>query len=546
MSSITEVWPDWEMAEVIGIGGWSRVYRAVYRGHPEIQAAVKMIPVPDAEAEQILRTARRIQQLAGKPGIVRVEDAAILPEGDGQSTVMIRLELLRPLRSYLSDKILSDTEVLRMGIDLCRGLEECHAQGIVHGDIKPDNILVREIPGKDAEFCLGDFGAAGKPESVQEGKQDAAESDEEVELECTPEYLAPEQLTGRQDARTDIYSLGLTLYRYFNGGRLPFLPQSVRLPSHKDRISALKMRLSGTVLPMPPGIYNEVKMILWKACEFQPEKRYQDAWSFRQALEGALEKVTAAEQDAANRRAGRHASGRAEDTGWKKDILLAVLLMLLLVAGLVVWKNLQPGRETAQETAAVTDLPLQDVKIIDRDKDEDTLRDGLNRLKDEWEQMEHDALPASLTELPFLMDAMHYAPDVQISLDEETQMLLIRIHGMPAEWGVLLMTPDWQCSMPRYERSLSCWTLPVQPEWEKGWVILGESVRQTDLEYTIQCESGTLEEIGLLIHRGDNRLWCRAQLIHAGSADARWGLSLFTEDGRELKGVYAADGSRVK
>ena len=150
MSSITEVWPDWEMAEVIGIGGWSRVYRAVYRGHPEIQAAVKMIPVPDAEAEQILRGAQRMQQLSGKPGIVRIEDAAILPEEDGQSTVMIRMELLRPLRSYLSDKILSESEVLRMGIELCRGLEACHVQGIVHGDIKPDNILVREMPGQDA------------------------------------------------------------------------------------------------------------------------------------------------------------------------------------------------------------------------------------------------------------------------------------------------------------------------------------------------------------------------------------------------------------
>ena len=102
MSSMTEIWPDWEMAELIGIGGWSRVYRAVCREHPEIQAAVKMIPVPDAEAEQILRGAQRMQQLSGKPGIVRIEDAAILPEGDGQSTVMIRMELLRPLRSYLN------------------------------------------------------------------------------------------------------------------------------------------------------------------------------------------------------------------------------------------------------------------------------------------------------------------------------------------------------------------------------------------------------------------------------------------------------------
>ena len=542
MSSMTEIWPDWEMAEVIGIGGWSRVYRAVLREHPEIQAAVKMIPAPDEEAEQILRGAQRMQQLSGKPGIVRIEDAAILPEEDGQSTVMIRMELLRPLRSYLSDKILSESEVLRMGIELCRGLEACHVQGIVHGDIKPDNILVREMPGQDAMFCLGDFGTAGKQEPPQEDEPDDNESSEEIRLECTPEYLAPEQLDGKQDARTDIYSLGLTLYRYLNGGRLPFLPMSVRLPSHKDRISALKMRLSGTVLPIAPGVSREIMMVIWKACDFQPDKRYQDAWTFRKALEKVLDKVTAAEQADAHRKEGTH----AENPRWKNDILLAVVAVLVLVAGAAVWKNLQPSRKTAQGTSAVTDLPLRDVEIIARNEKEETVRDGIVRLRDGWDRMEHDVLPASLTELPFLLDAVHYAPDVQISLDEETQMLLIRIHRMPEEWGVLLVTPDLQCFFPRYERSLSCWTLPVQPEWKKGWVFLGQSARQTDLEYRIQCESGTLQAICVVIHRGDNRVWCRAQLIHAGSADARWDISLITEDGRELKGTYAPDGSQME
>ena len=542
MSGMTEIWPDWEMAELIGIGGWSRVYRAVCREHPEIQAAVKMIPAPDEEAEQILRGAQRMQQLSGKPGIVRIEDAAILPEEDGQSTVMIRMELLRPLRSYLSDKILSESEVLRMGIELCRGLEACHVQGIVHGDIKPDNILVREVPGQDAMFCLGDFGTAGKQEPPQEDEPDDNESSEEIRLECTPEYLAPEQLDGKQDARTDIYSLGLTLYRYLNGGRLPFLPMSVRLPSHKDRISALKMRLSGTVLPIAPGVSREIMMVIWKACEFQPDKRYQDAWTFRKALEEVLDKVTDAEQADAHRKEGTH----AENSRWKKDILLAVAVVLVLVVGAAVWKNLQPSRKTAQGTSAVTDLPLRDVEIIARNEKKETVRDGIVRLRDGWDRMEHDVLPASLTELPFLLDAVHYAPDVQISLDEEAQMLLIRIHRMPEEWGVLLVTPDLQCFFPRYERSLSCWTLPVQPEWKKGWVFLGQSARQTDLEYRIQCESGTLQAIGVVIHRGDNRVWCRAQLIHAGSADARWDISLFTEDGRELKGTYAPDGSQME
>ena len=542
MSSMTEIWPDWEMAELIGIGGWSRVYRAVLREHPEIQAAVKMIPAPDEEAEQILRGAQRMQQLSGKPGIVRIEDAAILPEEDGQSTVMIRMELLRPLRSYLSDKILSESEVLRMGIELCRGLEACHVQGIVHGDIKPDNILVREMPGQDAMFCLGDFGTAGKQEPPQEDEPDDNESSEEIRLECTPEYLAPEQLDGKQDARTDIYSLGLTLYRYLNGGRLPFLPMSVRLPSHKDRISALKMRLSGTVLPIAPGVSREIMMVIWKACEFQPDKRYQDAWAFRKALEEVLDKVTAAEQADAHRKEGTH----AENPRWKNDILLAVVVVLVLVAGAAVWKNLQPGGDTTQGISDVADLPLQDVEIIDRNEKEETVRDGIVRLKDGWDRMEHDVLPASLTELPFLLDAVHYAPDVQISLDEEAQMLLIRIHRMPEEWGVLLVTPDFQCLFPRYERSLSCWTIAAHPGWEKGWVFLGQSARQTDLEYRIQCESGTLQAICVVIHRGDNRVWCRAQLIHAGSADARWDISLFTEDGRELKGTYAPDGSQME
>ena len=347
MSSMTEIWPDWEMAELIGIGGWSRVYRAVCREHPEIQAAVKMIPAADEEAEQILRGAQRMQQLSGKPGIVRIEDAAILPEEDGQSTVMIRMELLRPLRSYLSDKILSESEVLRMGIELCRGLEACHVQGIVHGDIKPDNIF----RDKNGRFMLGDFGEGRLFE-----KSIRANS-----VRGTEKYMAPEVHKGGQyDHRADIYSLGIVMYETANYLCIPFMDPKDR-PVNRDIYNgnlrkAVLRRTSGEALPPPGNASPEIAEIILKACQYDPEQRFGSADEFLQALKaGKLPERTLAEQKKAE-----EAELQIKREKQRKVRVIAVIAAILCGIFFAIYQNYRERALAAAQRQTVIEAMAQD------------------------------------------------------------------------------------------------------------------------------------------------------------------------------------------
>ena len=95
---------------------------------------------------------------------------------------------------------LTEEDVLRLGIDLCRALEYCQKQNIIHRDIKPENIFVSRF----GEFKLGDFGIARNWDRGASG----------LSKKGTFSYMAPEMYKGEEyDSRADIYSLGIVLYK---------------------------------------------------------------------------------------------------------------------------------------------------------------------------------------------------------------------------------------------------------------------------------------------------------------------------------------------
>ena len=177
----------------------------------------------------------------------------------------IQMEYLTDLLSFMDQEgPLDETEVIRLGIELCRALEVCHRQGILHRDIKPGNILV----SKNGEFKLGDFGVAR--EWV----------DASMTIVGTRSYLAPEAVKFMPyDKRADIYSLGMVLYYLSNDRHLPF----------SDIIDAderMQKRVFGTArLPEPCRAFEGMRFVIAKACAYDPEERYQSAAQLRQALE---------------------------------------------------------------------------------------------------------------------------------------------------------------------------------------------------------------------------------------------------------------------
>ncbi len=296
---IPEIWPEWKVAEKIGQGTYGSVYLIRRVEKPSIEAAVKVISIPSND-EEIAELKRQgfddnaisdylekvaddwsseiqfMRRYQGMPHFVSIEDAKVVGRDNGAAgrVLLIRMEYLKSLQTYLSDKTLREDEVIDLGIQICDALDICHSDGVIHRDVKPENIFVCERSSSGVLYKLGDFGISRKMEN------EAAS----LSMKGAPAYMAPEVIHGcTYDSRADLYALGLTLYRLMNNNRLPFLPAH-QLFTHDDYEYALRMRLSGMPLPPASDASPAFNRVIQKACSTDPERRYSTAAAFSKAL----------------------------------------------------------------------------------------------------------------------------------------------------------------------------------------------------------------------------------------------------------------------
>ena len=192
--------------EIIGQGGWSIVYKGVH-ARLNFPVAIKMLKHTMAMDDDFLNKfqneATTIARL-NHPNIVKVYDIEEI-----YRTVFIMMEYLEGFSlDYHLEHMpkLSLPEILDIILQVCKGLEYAHKQGIIHQDIKPDNIFIQT----DGVPRIVDFGLACPPGNM------------DFDLPGTAFYMSPEQIRGDPvDERTDIYSLGITVYEMITGKR-PF------------------------------------------------------------------------------------------------------------------------------------------------------------------------------------------------------------------------------------------------------------------------------------------------------------------------------------
>ena len=165
-------WPGWTVVKYLGEGGYGRVYEIERElsGIKE-QAALKVVsrPVDDAEIEacyengydqasmkasyqeelqRYVKEYQLMKELQGQTNIVSCDDFAVVPRKDGiGGQIFIRMELLTPLKKATMQSMLSESEVIRLGKDICKALMLCEARHIIHRDIKPENNSGLEIRG---------------------------------------------------------------------------------------------------------------------------------------------------------------------------------------------------------------------------------------------------------------------------------------------------------------------------------------------------------------------------------------------------------------
>lgn len=190
----------------LGAGGFGAVWLARDE-HLERDVAVKILPRARVIGGRFEREARAAARLS-HPSIVTLYEAAV--DADGAYLVS-ELVLGATLGQLLEAGRLSDRDIVTIGIALCDALEHAHAQGVVHRDVKPSNVLVPEHPSSPSQVAkLTDFGVArliGGNTLTRTG-----------DVVGTDAYMAPEQAEGREaDASADLYSLALVLYEALTG-----------------------------------------------------------------------------------------------------------------------------------------------------------------------------------------------------------------------------------------------------------------------------------------------------------------------------------------
>ena len=329
MVELSHVMPGWEIEEMIGRGAYGTVYRIKKEelGYT-YYAALKVIELPSDEKEvsnlqsmgmdensvrsyyegtarEIANEIRIMESLKSAGNIVHVEEHALIPKENGVGwTILIRMELLESLRNYQLRMGPPDVyETVKIGKDICSALQCCNEKGIIHRDVKPDNVFRNEF----GMYKLGDFGIARQMQNTL-----AAYSQK-----GTMGFLAPEVYRGGYyDNTVDIYSLGVMLYVFMNRQRPPFVDVNTYDLTAKAIEDANARRLSGEPLPPPVDAPPQLAWVILKACHPDPGSRFQSALEFRKALESCEEgELSEGSMDALQKTVYiNYADHRAEDT----------------------------------------------------------------------------------------------------------------------------------------------------------------------------------------------------------------------------------------
>lgn len=267
------------LRERLGVGGFGAVWRA---RDPELDrdVALKMPrrgQLTPHETEMFFREARAAAQLA-HPGIVSVFEVGRDDGPSGSGSIYIVSELVdgEPLSDRLKAQRLTSKEAAALLADIAEALQYAHDRGVIHRDLKPSNIMLdRFATGGEIGKLSGD--AFGRPRLMDFGlaKRDTGEITMTMDGQVlgTPAYMSPEQASGQVrwvDRRTDIYALGVVLFRLLTG----------ELPFRGTATSQIQQRLTDDA-PSPRRLDDSVPLDLATVClkclERDPNRRYDHA-----------------------------------------------------------------------------------------------------------------------------------------------------------------------------------------------------------------------------------------------------------------------------
>jgi tRNA A-37 threonylcarbamoyl transferase component Bud32 len=261
----------YEVLARIGEGGMGVVYQARQTSIDRM-VAIKMLNQQMAQdpnwVQRFYNEAKACSQLQ-HPNTIRMFEFGQTRDG----RLFMAMEFLDgpSLRDVMDQGPMQPARMLKILIQACASLAEAHAIGIIHRDIKPDNVFLLNMPGSPDFVKVLDFSVAKLLQDNQGMKTQAGV------VFGTPQYMSPEQSRGLPlDARSDLYALGILGYEMVTG-RVPF--------NHDNAMMVLQMHLRDPIPPLPAHLPPAVQQIITTALDKDPNRRHQSAGEMMQACQ---------------------------------------------------------------------------------------------------------------------------------------------------------------------------------------------------------------------------------------------------------------------
>ena len=381
----------YELLELIGEGGFARVFRAQQTRPLRREVAVKIIKLGMDTRAVINRFELERQALAlmSHPNIAAVYDAGATDTGRPYF-VMELVPGGQRITLYCDEHHFGIRQRVQLFIDVCHAVQHAHEKGVLHRDLKPSNILVASIDGRATPKII-DFGIA-KAMRDQQRLTDVTAMTLEQQLLGTPQYMSPEQArTGGTDVdtRSDIYSLGAVLYELLSGvspldgpsGPSTALEQLHRLTTDEE----LPPPSARATSELRRALRGELDWIVGKCLEKDRMRRYESAAALAADLEAHLHhRVTAAAPPTLHYRARKFVRRNTI------AVIASAVVLTSLVAGSIVTTTLairarraeRLAQQRLEEAKAVNDFLTLDVigsanPLVMQANREMTLREAL-------------------------------------------------------------------------------------------------------------------------------------------------------------------------
>ncbi|HRW55420.1 MAG TPA: serine/threonine-protein kinase [Phycisphaerae bacterium] len=332
----------------LGAGGMGVVYEAI-QDQPQRNVAIKVLssgtfsPLAARRFEYESGVLARLQH----PGIARIIEAGLHDAG-GLTLPYIAMELAQeamPITSYLREQKLPLRGVLELFIRVCDAIQYGHRRGVIHRDLKPDNVLV-DTEGNPKVI---DFGVA---RAIERDDSDSTFRTEAGQLVGTLPYMSPEQVGGAQpdlDVRTDVYALGVLLFESLTG-RLPYELNS----SIADTIQTIQSREAAKPSSLDPSIPSDLDTIIGKALRKEREQRYDAVSDFSADLQRFLNNEPIAARSLTLGYQLRKFSQR------NKTLVAASLALLLALIGGVIAERYRANQAIAARNTAIAERAAAD------------------------------------------------------------------------------------------------------------------------------------------------------------------------------------------